>query len=266
MIISGELEKVPLLDVLQVLAHSSQSGVLSVEAESASGSIVFEAGGIICVASSSTEALLKKAMRERDAQNGRAFRRIQALAGLAELLALRAGVFRFTRVEDHVTELANVALEPFYAAGAMEAGDLLLVLATMVDRAPTSPSPAAASEGSERAHPRYAPTVIAAELLVGASRLTGHLTNLSAGGSFFHGESLPAVDSAWSLCFELPGAAGAVEVGVRVAWTRPDLSEGVKGVGLTFERISEEHKALVTKYLSRFQALADKYRLEPSIP
>lgn len=147
MIISGEIEKVPLLDVLQVLAHSSQSGMLSVEGESTSGSIVFEAGGIICVASSSTEALLEKAMRERDAQNGRAFRRIQALAGLAELLALRAGVFRFTKVEDHVTELANVALEPFYSAGPMEAGDLLLVLATMVDRAPTSPSPAVAVGG-----------------------------------------------------------------------------------------------------------------------
>jgi CBS domain containing-hemolysin-like protein len=93
--------------------------------------------------------------------------------------------------------------------------------------------------------------------LAGASRLTGHLINLSAGGSFFHGESLPAVDSAGSLWFELPGAAGAVAVGVRVAWTRPDLSEGVKGVGLTFERISEEHKALVTKSLSRFQALAE---------
>lgn len=265
MIISGELENVPLLDVLQVIAHSRQSGTLMVEGNSASGAIVFREGGIICVASSCTGALLAKVASEREAQQGRVLRRIQALAGLAELLPLREGVFRFRKDEQRVGELNQVSLAPFYAAGAMDTGELLLVLKTMADRAPASPAPgSAATTGPERAHPRFAPTVIPAELVAGTSRLTGHLTNVSAGGAFFHGESLPEVDSTWSLCLELPGTGSTIEAMVRVAWARPDSSEGVKGVGLTFERISADHEALLAKYLARFQALADEYRSVPS--
>jgi Tfp pilus assembly protein PilZ len=261
MVISGELENVPLLDVLQVIAHSSQSGMLTVEGESASGAVVFEGGGIVCVTSSCTETLLTKSASEQDADHGRTFRRVQTLAALAELLALREGVFRFRKSDEHVPELAKVTLAPFYTAGPMDTGDLLLVLATMVDRAPVASGPAPVpSTDAERAHPRYAPTVIPAALHSGRSRLTGHLTNLSAGGAFFHGESLPAVDSNWSLFFELPGVSASIETSVRVAWSRPDSSERIKGVGLTFDRISANDEALLAKYLSRFQALADEYR------
>ena len=69
MIVSGELERVPLLDVLQVLAYSKQTGELFVESPETSGTIIFAQGAIVCGESSSTRLLLAKASREIEPQS-----------------------------------------------------------------------------------------------------------------------------------------------------------------------------------------------------
>ena len=51
---------------------------------------------------------MARTSREVDPQNRRAFRRVQALACLTELLSLRSGVFRFKKLEEPLNELAGV--------------------------------------------------------------------------------------------------------------------------------------------------------------
>jgi PilZ domain/Domain of unknown function (DUF4388) len=55
MLVTGELENVPLLDVLQVIAHAKQSGILSVEGKVIHGSVLFEGGAIVCTESTSLD-------------------------------------------------------------------------------------------------------------------------------------------------------------------------------------------------------------------
>lgn len=256
MIVSGELENVPLLDVFQVLAYSTQSGALEVESGETTGTIVFHEGGIVCGESPTTRLLLDRAAKELDPQNRRAFRRVQALAALTELMSLRTGSFRFKKHDEPLAELAEIDIRSFYRAGTMATAELLLVLATAIDKKETAPSPSEQEACQARAHERYSPTLVEAEITVGASRLSGHLTNMSAGGAFFQGDALPEKDAVGQLRFDLPGEIGGVTTNARVVWARTDSKDGERGVGLAFEGTGEAHKQKIQSFLQRFQQLA----------
>lgn len=256
MIVTGEIENVPLLDVFQVLAYSNQSGALYVRSEQTTCTVVFDQGGIVGAESPATRLLLERAAHEVDPQNRRTLRRVQALACLAELMSLRTGVFQFKKLDEPMAELSGTDLSSFYASGAMSTADLLLVLATAVDKKETV-SPATAKEGTgARAHPRYSPTLIEAEICLGQSKLSGHLTNLSAGGAFFQGDALPEKDTVSELRFELPGAIGTVTTKARVVWARSEAIDGERGVGLAFEGTSPDNTEKIRAYIERFQQLA----------
>ncbi len=256
MIVSGELENVPLLDVFQVLAFSSQSGALCVESGETTGTVLFDQGGIVCGESPATRLLLARAAQEVDPQNRRAFRRVQALACLTELMSLRIGVFRFKKYDQPLAELAGVDMRSFYASGTMSTGDLLLVLATAVDKKDSVLAPASHEQSRSRAHERFSPTLIEATLVLGGSKLTGHLTNMSAGGCFFQGDALPEKDTVPELHFELPGEIGSVTTKARVVWARPESTEGERGVGLAFEGATRADKEKLQTFLERFHQLA----------
>lgn len=256
MIVSGELENVPLLDVFQVLAFSAQTGALFIESGDTTGTVLFHEGGIVCGESPATRLLLARAAAEVDPQTRRAFRRVQALACLTELMSLRNGLFRFKKHDGPLPELAGVDMRSFYASGTMATADLLLVLATAVDKKDSVPAPAAEERSHDRAHERFSPTLIEAELTLGTSKLSGYLTNMSAGGSFFQGDALPEKDTVPDLHFELPGGIGTISTKARVVWARPESSEGERGVGLAFEGASEADKEKLQTYLERFHQLA----------
>ena len=256
MIVSGELENVPLLDVLQVLAYSKQTGALFVESSETSGTIIFTQGAIVCGESSSTRLLLAKASREVEPQSRRAFRRVQAMACLTEILSLRKGVFRFTKHETPPGELAGVDLRPFYASTPIPTAELLLVLATLVDKKDAAPLPDAPHVHA-RAHERYTPTLIEAQISMGSSSLSGYLTNLSVGGACFRGDALPDVDRVGTLRFELRGQ-GTVLTEARVAWARPESTEGERGVGLAFDSVPESEKKKIRAYLDHLRELASE--------
>ncbi len=261
MIVSGELENVPLLDVLQVLAYSKQTGALVVESPETSGTIIFAEGAIVCGESSSTRLLLAKASREVEPQSRRAFRRVQAMACLTEILSLRKGVFRFTKHETPPDELAGVSLRPFYASPPIPTAELLLVIATLVDKKDAAPPP----DGPHvhyRADERYTPTLIEARISMGSSSLSGYLTNLSVGGACFRGDALPEVDRVGALRFELRGQ-GTVSTDARVAWARSESTEGERGVGLAFDSIPESEKKKIRAYLDRLRELASEMDVAP---
>jgi len=258
MIVTGEIENVPLLDVFQVLAYSHQTGALFVRSDETTRTVVFDEGGVVCAESPATRLLLERAAQEVDPQRRRTLRRAQTLACLAELMSLRTGVFQFKKLEEPLGELSGIDVSSFYASGAMSTADLLLVLATAVDKKDKKdPVPASAPKDDKegkgaRAYPRYSPTLIEA----GQSNLSGHLTNLSAGGAFFQGDALPERDTVSELRFDLPGGLGAVTTKARVVWARTEAIDGERGVGLAFEEISSQSKEKLRAYIERFQQLA----------
>jgi len=261
MLVSGEIENVPLLDVLQVVAYSKQTGVLTVEGAEIQGALVFEGGALVCGESTSTRALLARAASEKEPRTQIALRRVGTLAVLTELLGLRSGSFRFQRTKARLPELASIPLGPIYDGGTLDTGELLLILATAVDKVPAPAEKASAPAAPrERSYPRYAPTLIPVSLALESSAVEGHLTNLSEGGALFHGETLPPGGSLVAVRFTLPGDHGEVICRARVAWTRAD---GRSGAGLDFVEITHEGRGRLASYLARYQRLADEY-LEPN--
>ena len=124
MLVSGEIENVPLLDVLQVMSYSKQTGVLKVGGAEIQGALVFERGAIVCGESTSTRPLLARAALEREPRTHIALRRVGTLAALTELLGLRSGTFRFQGTKERLAELAGVSLAVFYDGGTLDTGEL----------------------------------------------------------------------------------------------------------------------------------------------
>jgi len=257
MFVSGQIERAPLLEVVQVLAYSRQSGALSVQGASTKGAVLFFEGNVVCAHTTSTLDLLVKAAKEQDPVSRSRLRRVQALVALTELLDLKEGIFQFKKTSAPVRDLDGIDLRAFYAAGAMNTGDLLLTLArTAQMKTEPSPLPKGPAE-QERRHPRCGPTVIEAELSDGSRTFPGYLTNLSLGGAFFHGDELPAEKSAGRLRFTLPGESEPCEATVGVVWAKTQRGS-IKGVGVAFADMPSHAKVKLSAYLERFQRLAQE--------
>lgn len=256
----GRLENRPILDVIQIIAYSQQSGILSVKGPGKKGLLVFQTGNVVCAYSPSALPLLVKAAKESDDLVRLTYRRIQVLAALRELFELGEGDYRFVKRSEPVGELEGLDIRSFYAAGALDTGDLLLVLEKAMDEDIELVPVPETSESSEhpqlRKHIRYGPIVIKGELLGPAKTFSGYLTNLSAGGAFFHAEELPENDLVVELVFDLPGDIGRCEGEVKVVWLRSDGPETKRGAGLSFRELSEESRVRLSAYLERFEALA----------
>lgn len=258
---TGRLETTPLLDIVQIIAYSQQSGILSVKGSGTKGLLIFQHGNIICAYSPSALALLVKAAKEQEPDERLALRRIQVLAALRELFDVGEGDYRFVKKAEPITELEGLDMKWFYASGPLDTGDLLLVLEHAMDEKPQDiqvnyASPAQSNADTEgRGHPRYGPIVIQATLEFAGTTVIGYLTNLSEGGTFFHAEEFPGPGSECELGFELPWELGHCRAQAKVAWLRSEGPDTRRGVGLSFE-LSPESKGRLAAYLERFQELA----------
>jgi Tfp pilus assembly protein PilZ len=263
---TGRLDVRPLLDVIQIVAYSQQSGILTVKGPKIRGLLIFEGGNIVCAYSPTALPLLVKAAKELDERHRLTYRRIQVLTALRELFDLVEGDYRFVHREERVSELEGLDIKSFYDAGALDTGDLLLALEKAMDEEDLVPRPlppAMAPPGRERDEhadlrrfPRYGPVVIKGILSDSLRSYPGYLTNLSEGGTFFHAETLPTVGSGFELEFDLPWGMGRCRVSTSVVWIRSDGPNTKKGVGLAFQGFAEEARERVTTYLSRFEELA----------
>ncbi len=246
----------PLLDVLQVIAYSRRSGILYVEGPSPPGTVIFERGAFICGYTNETLSLLIKAAKEKDPRGRLALRRIQALVSLAELFDLGDGAFQFLTVTEPVPELAGLKMNSFYEGGGLDTGDLLLVLAKVMDAEPEPrPRPTSDFSGQHR-QIRISPTILRAELAFSGAKVRGYLMDLSLGGAFFHAEAFPGVGDVCDLQFTLPREPGVCRTSARVVWCRTEAGKGRRGVGLSFERTSDEFKTKLTHYLEWFERFA----------
>jgi uncharacterized protein (TIGR02266 family) len=258
---TGRLETRPILDVIQIIAYSQQSGILTVKGPGKKGLLIFQSGNVVCAYSPTALPLLVKAAKESDELVRRTYRRIQVLAALRELFDLGEGDYRFVKRTEPVIELEGLDIRSFYDGGALDTGDLLLVLAKAMDEdmelvpIPDTHEPAS-EHPHQRKHTRYGPVVIKGTLRAPQKTFEGYLTNLSEGGAFFHAEELPENDLETELDFELPGDLGACRGTVKVVWLRSEGPETKRGAGLSFHELPEESRARLSTYLERFEALA----------
>ena len=257
--LTGKIEEIPLQEVLQVLAYSQKSGVLSVKGRSTVGIVLFERGSIIFTITESTRSLLDKIAEETNPRHRLSLRRIQALASLTELFDIDQGLYYFEKVSEPFDELEGVDLRPLYEDGGMDTGDLLLLITKAVDPERQKPTTSGAMEdeySEQRRHPRYGPMMIPAEMNQGRTAFKGYLTNLSLSGAFFHAEDLPQVDQVYELEFKLPRGLGRCVAEAKVVWVRAHVMDTSRGVGLKFQNMPTDSNLRITDYLNRFQKLA----------
>jgi hypothetical protein len=258
---TGRLENRPLLDVIQIVAYSQQSGILSVKGTTAKGLLIFEAGNIVCAYSPAALPLLVKAAKEEDERHRLTFRRIQILAALRELFDVTEGDYRFVRKSEPVNELEGLSIKSFYASGALDTGDLLLVLEKAMDQemevhpAPR-PTESDLEHATQRQFERYGPVILKGRLRMRDRTYDGFLTNLSEGGTFFHAESLPSSSSLAELEFDLPWELGRCRVSCSVAWLRSEGPDTKRGAGLSFREFDGESREKISSYIVRFRELA----------
>ncbi len=259
---NGRLETTPLLDVIQIVAYTGKSGLLSIKGSHTKGRVIFEGGNVVCAYSPQALPLLVKAAKAEGADERLSLRRIQVLAALRELFELSEGEYRFVERDTPVGELEGLDLARFYENGALDTGDLLLVLEKAMD---TDPPPIAAVTKPpppppvpSRRQPRYGPIVIKAELRLAEETIPGYLTNLSRGGTFFHADRdvFPEPKTQCRVSFELPWELGRCQAKAKVVWRRSDGPDTKKGLGLAFLEFSPDSKRRVAAYLERFSELA----------
>jgi hypothetical protein len=265
MVTSGKLEHTPLQEVLQVIAYSGRSGILSVNGPTGSGSVVFQDGNIVTTYTASTRSLLEKAAGETDARNRFGLRRIQILAALAEMFDLQEGLYHFTASPAPVGELGGVKVASFYESGALDTGDLLLALERTMESEPPPPVPAKRETdpaSNKRRHPRYGPVMMKAVLTKAGTTFNGFLTNLSVGGAFFQTDEQPQMDRVYDLKFHLPRDLGPCQALARVVWANLNVADSKRGVGLSFEQMPIDSLTRLTAYIDKFHRLASDMDLE----
>jgi hypothetical protein len=257
----GRLEDRPLLDMIQIVAYSHQSGILTVKGSEVKGLVIFHDGNVVCAYSPTALSILVKAAKESDEAIRLSLRRIQILTALRELFDLVEGDYRFVKRDQPVPELEGLDISSFYRAGALDTGDLLLVLENAMDAEVVAPEavthPADAKGAEQRRFPRYGPIIIRGTLDDGGRSLEGHLTNLSEGGTFFHADTLPGLDDECQLSFELPWDLGPCRVETKVVWLRAEGPNVKRGAGLSFRSIEADGRDRIMKYLSQFRDVAE---------
>jgi two-component system chemotaxis response regulator CheY len=131
--LKGQLEDLPLIDMLQIVAFSRKTGYLQIEAPSGTGGVVFNEGLVVCAFSWST---LKYLRQIRDAAPGAktkdALRKLIEHA-LQELGALREGKFHFQVTESIPAQIGGTPIEPLILDRGINPEFLLLELAKDMD-------------------------------------------------------------------------------------------------------------------------------------
>ncbi|HXV64347.1 MAG TPA: response regulator [Vicinamibacteria bacterium] len=127
----GQLEDLPLLDMLQIIAFSKKSGCLSVAGPPGRGGVVLRQGRVLFSYSWSTLGRLRELSRGGSPLPNKDVREFIEMS-LRDLAGLREGNFQF-ELTDSVTELEGVELEPYLLSEGLDPQELLLDLAVEMD-------------------------------------------------------------------------------------------------------------------------------------
>ncbi|HSF19063.1 MAG TPA: response regulator [Vicinamibacteria bacterium] len=127
----GQLEDLPLLDMLQIIAFSKKSGCLSVAGPPGRGAVVLRQGRVLFSYSWSTLGRLRELSRGRSPLPDNSARQFIEVS-LRDLAGLREGSFEFELAES-IGELEGVQLGPYLLSEGLDPQELLLDLAVEMD-------------------------------------------------------------------------------------------------------------------------------------
>src|SRR5688500_5903804 len=132
MSLTGNLEDLPLLDILQIVSFSKKTGFLSIETEAGRGAIVFDGGFVVAAFTWETPPLDPRA-RTLEPEKRDAILRARIEMALEHLIRLREGLFDFS-LTDHVpVDVAERDIELEILSQGINAQELLLDLARGMD-------------------------------------------------------------------------------------------------------------------------------------
>src|SRR5215212_3484279 len=132
MSLTGNLEDLPLLDILQIVSFSKKTGFLSIQSESGHGAIVFDGGFVVAAFTSQTPPLDPRA-RTLPPETRRTLLRGRIEMALEQLIRMREGLFDFSLTEVAPLEIAGRDIEFEQLREGINAQELMLDLARGMD-------------------------------------------------------------------------------------------------------------------------------------
>ena len=163
MSLSGRIEDLPLLDIVQIVAFTQRTGYIRVETEVGVGAIVFRNGRVVaCFAPGSSERVPRAALTPAEWE-----KRLTAgiAADLAALSRLREGNFGFVLSNEVPRQIEGYSLERETLAVGVDAQELLLDLARELDESRRDAATAlAAPEGAPAESLPFAPPTRSGEV------------------------------------------------------------------------------------------------------
>ncbi len=130
--LTGDLEDLPLLDIIQIVSFSKKTGSLAIRVEQREAAIVFQNGLVVCAYTWNEPPLDAGGAALPAAEHEARARRRIGLA-LEQLIRLREGEFNFALSEKLPTRLGGRDLRAETLAGGINPQELLLDLARGMD-------------------------------------------------------------------------------------------------------------------------------------
>jgi CheY-like chemotaxis protein len=130
--LNGNLEDLPLLDILQIVSFSKKTGYLSIRTDAGEGAIVFNDGYVVAAFSAETPPFDKR-YRLLPPEKRAPLLRQSIERGLEQLIRLREGQFSFSLTEQTPLRVGPRDITEETLPGGINAQELLLDLARGMD-------------------------------------------------------------------------------------------------------------------------------------
>ncbi len=114
----------------------------------------------------------------------------------------------------------------------------------------------AVAELREHARVSLAPTMIRAEISREGAVREGYLVNVSLGGALLTMNDPPEKDERWDLYLLLPWGIGECRLSATCVWQQNNEESQCVGAGLSFDNLSADARAKLSRYLERFAELS----------
>ena len=132
MSLNGNLEDLPLLDILQIVSFSKKTGYLSIRTDGGEGAIVFRDGFVVAAFSAETPPFDAR-YRHLPAEARTRLLRQSIERGLEQLIRLREGQFSFSLTEETPLRVGKRDISEESLPEGINAQELLLDLARGMD-------------------------------------------------------------------------------------------------------------------------------------
>ena len=161
MSLTGNLEDLPLLDIIQIVSFSKKTGALSIRTEEGEGGIVFREGFVVCAFAADTAPLDRRFAAMPASQRDQVIRTRIAIA-LEQLIRLREGQFSFSLAERTPSRLGAREIAIEMLSEGINPQELLLDLARGMDEDQRNSTAAVEASFAEPEEPPPAPEAVQA--------------------------------------------------------------------------------------------------------